>query len=104
MATNTKPKTKTKVQPTVTFDEALNRYYKLKGEYDKIRRKAVRNIADNQLLSSTEKHEKYIAEKKKCIVCGKSGGTIFRQEGTILTAKCGNEENPCRLNIQLQRA
>ena len=85
----TKVKTKTKVQPIPTFDEALNRYYRLKGEYDMNLKKVVSKIVNNNILSAAEKHEKYITEKKKCIVCGRSGGTIFRQEGYILTAKCG---------------
>ena len=53
MATKIKSRTKTKVQPIPTFDEALSYYYKLKGEYDAKRTKAVKNIISNlcQLLS-----------------------------------------------------
>lgn len=95
-------KSKQKIAPT--FSDAINRYYKLKGEYDTMVKKMVTKIVTNEILSPTEKREKYIALKKKCIICGKSGGTIFQQDGNLLIAKCGNGEAPCRLNIQLQKA
>ena len=103
MASKIKTTTK-KPQSAPTFKEALNSYYKLKGEYDKNIEKIVGRIAANTMLSPSEKHEKFLTEKKKCIKCGKSGGTIFYQKDNLLTAKCGNVENPCSLDIQLQRA
>jgi len=103
MASKIKTTTK-KVQPIPTFEEAINRYYKLKSDYDQKIQKITDKIIANTMLSSSEKHEKFLTEKKKCIVCGKSGGTIFHQKGNLLTAKCGNLETPCRLDIQLQRA
>jgi hypothetical protein len=103
-ASKTKAVTKTKVPLTISFDEAVNRYYKLKNDYDNNIKKLVNKIINIDALSSIEKHERFLTEKKKCIICGKSGGTIFQQKGNLLIAKCGNDENPCRLNIQLQRA
>jgi len=96
--------TKSKQKSTLTFSDAINRYYKLKSEYDTAQKKAVSKIISNEILSPAEKQEKYKSLKKKCIICGKSGGTIFQQNGDLLIAKCGNDESPCRLNIQLQKA
>jgi hypothetical protein len=95
---------KSKQKSTITFGDAINRYYKLKGEYDTILKKGIGKIVSNNILSPAEKHDKYKTLKKKCIICGKTGGTIFRQDGNVLVAKCGNDETPCRLNIQLQKA
>ena len=90
--------------PKITFDAAIYRYYRLKDEYDSAIQKEVKKLANNELLSSKEKHEKFIGLKKKCVSCGKGNGTIFKQEGNILIAECGNIDNPCKLNIRLQRA
>ena len=88
----------------ITFDEAINKYYKLKNEYDTSIEKSMAQLIKTSALTLTEKHDKFINLKKRCIACGKYGGTIFKQEGNILIAKCGNIDNPCRLDIQLQRA
>ena len=95
-----------KVSSKVTsmqFDSALNQYYKLKKRYDLSIQKAVAKIRSDEDLTTKEKEEKFSEIKKRCVKCGKTGGTIFRQEGTNLYANCGND-TPCSLNIHLQRA
>lgn len=86
------------------FDEALNKYYQLKNKYDKSIQKFVDKLRTTPNLSRNEKHQKFIEFKKKCINCGKDGGSIFIQDGNILVARCGHVEKPCNLNIKLQRA
>jgi len=88
----------------IQFNNSLNYYYKLKGDYDSIRQKELEKIRKNTNLTIKEKHQKFEQIKKKCIICGKNGGTIFDQKNNILIAKCGNQENPCKLDIQLQKA
>lgn len=87
----------------VSFDTAISTYYKLKGQYNKKVNDKVREIfkSDDSL---EEKQKKYKDLKHKCVLCGKTGGTIFSQDSNILTAKCGNLETPCKLDIQLQKA
>ena len=94
----------TTVIPKITFDAAIDRYYKLKNEYNSAIQKEVKKLTNNELLSSKEKHEKFVGLKKKCISCGKGDGTVFKQEGNILIAECGNVNRACKLNIRLQRA
>ena len=77
---------------------------KLKHKYDASIQKAVNKIKSSSDLTTKEKQEKFSELKKRCISCGKSGGTIFRQEGINLIAKCGHIDAPCNLNIHLQRA
>ena len=85
------------------FNEALNYYYKLKGQYDSKTQKEVERLIKNSTLTIKEKQRKFQQLKKKCIICGKDGGTIFNQKDNLLIAKCGNQENPCKLDIQLQK-
>ena len=88
----------------IKFDQAIDKYYKLKHKYDASIQSAVNKIRTNELLTTEEKQLKFSELKKRCISCGKSGGTIFKQEGNLLTAKCGHEDKPCKLDIQIQRA
>ena len=94
----------TKSKQTISFDIAIEKYYKLKNEYDSAIQKNLSKIRANQSLNSAEKQEKFRALKTKCISCGKSGGTIFKSNNGVLIALCGNVEAPCKLDIQLQRA
>lgn len=86
------------------FNYALNEYYKLKNQYNDKIQKEITKLSKDSGLSNKEKNEKFKQLKKKCINCGRIGGTIFKQEGNILYAKCGNIEKPCNLDIQLQKA
>ena len=82
---------------------ALLNYYLLKQSYEeKINTKKLK-ILRNQTLSKREKRQKFLIMEKNCIKCNKEGGTIFNTDGTILSARCGNVENPCDLNIKINR-
>jgi len=91
------------LEESTKFNNALNNYYKLKNKYQTIIDKEVSRLVKNSSLSKKEKQQKFQQLKYKCVICGKENGTIFKQEGNILIAKCGNLENPCKLDIQLQR-
>ena len=54
-------------------------------------------------LSLREMRKKIKSMKMKCINCKQNGGTIFTNKNGILTAKCGNTESPCALDIQIKR-
>tara|TARA_Y100000389_G_C17466566_1_gene526199 strand:+ start:2541 stop:3341 length:801 start_codon:yes stop_codon:yes gene_type:complete len=88
---------------SIQFPDALNKYYKLKNNYETSIKKSVSKLISSD-LTTKEKQEKFSELKKQCIVCRKSGGTIFIQEGNNLIAKCGHIDSPCKLNINLQRA
>ena len=102
--TKTSTKLKPKTSSVVDFDTAVFRYYKLKRDYQKQTNKLVKELYNNDSLSNQEKHKKYLESKKKCIKCGKSGGTIFTETANMLTATCGNVESPCKLDIKIQKA
>jgi len=85
------------------ISEAISNYYKLKYTYEeKIDRQKIR-ILRNPSLSIREKRQKFRQMKKFCVKCNKEGGSIFQNNGTILTAICGNTNQPCDLNIQINR-
>ena len=94
----------TEVESLTKFNLALNDYYKLKQQYNKQIEKEVTKLIKTNDLTNKEKHEKFKQLKRKCVNCGKEGGTIFKQDGNLLSAKCGHMEKPCKLDIQLQRA
>ena len=86
------------------FNQAFSDYYKLKQQYNNQIEKEVTKLRKNTGLTNKEKHERFNQLKKKCVICGKEGGTIFKQDGNILSVKCGHVQKPCKLDIQLQKA
>lgn len=86
------------------FNEAVKNYYKLKQKYDSTIEREVVKIRKNIGLTNFEKRNKFKQINRKCINCGRAGGTIFKQENSVLSATCGHIEKPCKLDIQLQRA
>jgi len=92
-------------QDSSLVEAAVDRYYTLKGKYDKKYKNAKKKI----LTSETGKNKEEKIRKKLqnlrlgCINCKKSGGTIFTNKNRLLTAKCGNTEAPCGLDIQIQQ-
>ena len=81
---------------------AVIRYYKLKGDYDAKYKNSKNKITKNGLSLSKIK-KKLKSMKMKCINCKQNGGTIFTNKNGILTAKCGNTESSCGLDIQIKR-
>ena len=82
--------------------KAITDYYKLKQQYeDKINRQKSR-ILKNETLTLIQKRKKLKQLIPTCIICKKTGGTIFSNKDGILTAICGSTE-PCKLNIKINR-
>jgi len=88
-------------------EEAMIRYYKLKGEYDVKYNNAKKKLtASSRGLSVGEIKKKLKNLRIGCVNCKKSGGTIFTDPingRSLLTAKCGHTEAPCALDIQIQQ-
>jgi hypothetical protein len=89
--------------------DAINIFYKLKGQYDREGDKLKAKIMNRENLTMAEKRDLYLAQKRKCIQCKKPVGTIFKITGNALTAMCGAAQDPdeagapCNLNIKIQR-
>jgi hypothetical protein len=87
--------------------EALNEYYRLKEKYDVSLRTLSRDGAsrptDRRGIRAYRAHRRGLLVKRnrKCVACGRGGGTIFSNEDRILSARCGNREDPCGLDIRL---
>ena len=96
----------TRVQkPTkvLNTNKIFTEYYDLKNKWD--------NEGKRIKMKEKEIKEKKIKENKKytpkvsirkCVNCGKDGGTLFSNNKGILKAIC-NSSTPCNLNIELQR-
>lgn len=87
----------------ITFNDAINNYYKLKNNYETPYKNLVDSLVKNKILTIEDKKKKISQYKNKCVNCNSLGGSIFKQENNILIAQCGNDDNPCRLDIRLQK-
>jgi hypothetical protein len=83
--------------------EALNKYYKLKNEYETKLNQMKKPIFSNVKLTIAEKRNRLKELQPKCISCNKNGGTLFIDKDRKLQAKCGGT-SPCNLNIQIQKS
>ena len=82
--------------------EAIERYYKLKDNYEMKLNKEKQKILSITGLSNKEKHARYARVKKPCVNCNRPGGTIFSNKNRILKAICGVTHSPCKLDIEIQ--
>lgn len=91
----------------LTVDEAVNKYYSLKAEYEK-------TISDSKLyskplkggLSIKERRKVYLKKKHKCVNCKRPVGSKFTTSlnemgERSLIALCGDVTSPCPLNINI---
>jgi hypothetical protein len=86
------------------YEIALNEYFTLKNNYDKKILKDKRNIWSNYSKKNIKTSKKAIKDfKGKCISCKRKVNTIFENKNGIYSAKCGDQDKPCSLNIQLQK-
>lgn len=83
--------------------EVMMEYYKLKQQYDKRIERAKNRILKDTTLSRREKRQRFLQIKKKCVKCGKVGGTIFTDKNHILKASCGHLDAPCKLHIEVDK-
>lgn len=93
------------------FEEAVKKYYKLKNEYDENLENQKKKILAMNGLSLKEKNMEFRRLKRKCVNCKRPVGTIFntKVEGDEalpyrdrhLIALCGDREDPCPLNIDI---
>ena len=98
-----------------TLNKHLNEFYKLKDQYEtEIRTKIVKPIAQSVKAKSWKEKRKMLrdAPKAKCVNCKRPVGSEFSikyfkeenslESGRIFTAKCGDSEDPCPLNINIK--
>ena len=87
-----------------SYLEAMNKYYAMKRDYDDKYNATKNNLLKNPTLSMADKRRKLAQVKRKCIKCGKTGGTEFTNKDGVLSAICGHTASPCSLNIHVVRA
>lgn len=83
--------------------KAIEEYYKLKNEYETKIDKQRKKIRNDKTITKEEKRRRMLAIVPKCINCNKPGGTKFTSNKTMLRCVCGNTQDPCNLNIEVNR-
>ena len=89
------------------FLRALNRYYKLKNQYETyLSSQSSGSLARPKDPAAFKEYirqrkTRYQKRRNKCLICSQPGGMIFSENDRVLSARCGNTERPCNLDIQL---
>jgi|UniRef100_A0A6C0CY08 hypothetical protein len=89
--------------------EGLDKYYEMKDQYETSINNEKKKIIAIPNLSWKEKRLKYSELRPKCINCGRPVGSVFTSKENedferILSAVCGDKENPCPFNIKINLA
>lgn len=89
--------------------EGVDKYYEMKDKYETSINNEKKKIIAIPNLSWKEKRLKYGELRPKCINCGRPVGSIFTCKENedferILSAVCGDRENPCPFNIKINLA
>ena len=82
----------------------LEKYYKLRKEYEhKYTREKNKIMANSNYKSIEEKRAKIKQIKVQCPSCKRKVGMLFSNKNNNLQAMCGNRDDPCKLNFNLKR-
>lgn len=87
---------------------SIDKYYSLKNQYQEDFNTLKKRILDKSNLSLKEKRMEYKNLKPKCINCKRPVGSLFQtiyNSKTLskkLIAKCGDNKDPCPLNIEIE--
>lgn len=82
------------------LNESIEKYYELKNRAEMARKDQIKSIIGIQ-ASAKKKQRLARSLVPKCVNCNKGGGTKFWTENGHLRAVCGNNVNPCNLNIDI---
>ena len=80
--------------------DAIEEYYRLKQAYDGKFNQEKRTILNNDRLNKKSMRKALSKITRKCVSCGKSGGTSFTQEDRLLRASC-NAVSQCSLDMEI---
>lgn len=82
------------------FYKSLKEYFKLKNKYETKEKEMKKKIYKNAETKKIAK--KNVNEfKMQCIKCKRNVGTLFQKKNNQYIAICGDDDNPCSLNIKL---
>lgn len=88
---------------SLKYNKELEHYFNLKkiynNNYDRIKNNIIKKNSD---INKCKKLIKNI--KTPCVGCKRKVNTIFEIENRICIARCGDEKNPCKLDIQIKKA
>ena len=88
------------VEIKVSFIEGLNEYFRLKNKYEESVHD-LKHKAFNSVKSRKAGKLKVASVKPVCVNCKRKVGSIFMKLNDTYTAKCGDMDSPCNLNIQI---
>lgn len=83
-----------------SYIDALNEYFKLKSSYEKDLMKAKRSVYEKALTKKMGRNSARTI-RIPCIKCKRPVGTQFITKENKYIAICGDNRNPCNLDIQI---
>jgi hypothetical protein len=85
------------------MSETFTKYYKLKKKYENQIKKQKKKIIEEG-LPLEEKNKEFKKLKFKCLNCDRLVNMIFTNTEETLEVICGDTENPCNLNLKIEKS
>ena len=79
------------------MEDPVEKYYKIKGKYDKKYKDYKKEIMGKTNLSKIQKKARISNYKRRCINCDRKVGTVFTNKNKQLSIRCGDTLKPCNL-------
>lgn len=89
------------------MSETFTKYYKLKKKYENQIKEQKKKIIEKGIkkgLSLEKKNEEFKSLKFKCLNCDRPVNMIFTNTEETLEVICGDTENPCNLNLKIEKS
>jgi len=85
------------------YHESLQEYFRMKQKYEEKKRQ-MQHTAYEKGNSKKASRRRVAAVVPPCVNCGRKVGSIFSKKGEIYTALCGDKNEPCSLNINIDNS
>jgi len=89
-----------KGQKKLSYLQSLNEYFRLKTEYDNAYMTLKRKAYDKG-SNKKEKRRLVNGVKPVCTYCKRKVGSIFSYKDKYYSAKCGDQQSPCKFDISI---
>lgn len=87
--------------PDISAEEAIRKYYELKSQYETTVSNRKRNLYEKNKKKYRRNPPPLPEQKYPCVKCGRPVNSIFSKEETIYKVQCGDPQQPCGLDIEI---
>ena len=87
-----------------SYFKDIEKFYKIKSDYEhKYKKEKDKIMGNTNYKTMEEKREKLSKFKSKCVGCKKKVNMIFQNTPDFFSITCGDQETPCAMNLKVKK-